>query len=325
MPTYAVGGGSATNFIRACLYGIGSSCKTSFGTRLPEEWGYGIYIAADTTSPRLKSILPADRKRLFVVIPNGDMIRAGDNDPTALNKDEVIHMDWKTEAYNIAQRNWPRWIKEHGVTSGQFKTQDEADAFADGMTPGFVIWDGGTGTGDKLLAENARKNYFSEKGPSTGSPHESLEVGTKWKLPQTGDYLMVGSECLEIIEWNNLQPHHVIMCFQEAIQQTDTVKFRDTLFGPCHVGRAGPRQIPNRFDAILYMSREESDENPEGLLRVQMRQANYHVAGIKTADMAADIPVYRLIEKDPQVTRDFWRWLERLGNPAIEEVEVNVT
>lgn len=304
----------ALNLIRAAGWGIGSSGKTAWATQLPESWGTGVYIAADSTSPRLKSILPVDRKRMAVVIPNGNIVRSGDSNPDADNKDEILRMDWKGEAYDLAQRNWPRWLREQGP---------EGERIADGMTPGFVIWDGMSGTADNLLAENARMHFFSEKGPTTGSHHVDIDPGKKFKLPQMGDFLMVQSTCLEIIEWNNSQPHHVITLFQEAIQAEDAGKFRNTLFGPCTVGRAGPRTVPNRFDAILYLNREVTEENPEGLIRVQMRQADYKVAGIKTADIGADIPVYRLLEKDPRTIRDFWSWLETLGNPIEQEVEIN--
>lgn len=300
------GDAAALELVRAGVYGIGSSGKSSLSTRLPGEWGNGIVIAGDKTTARMRSVLPADRRRCKVVVPSGYKRRAGD-DPayTGDTPDEIIDTNWKNEAYHLSQRNWPKWLLENDHASQEF---------VDGFTPGFLLWDGFSGTGDELLRENARKCYFIDHGPTAGPKHPDLEPGTTWKMPQKGDYNMVQSECLEIIDHLVDQPYHVIVTFQEAIQEADAGKFRDTLFGPCSVGRAGPRTIPNRFDINLYLNRERNDENPEGFIKVQLVQAHNHVAGAKTPNVQAAIAnEYKLISPDPDDARELWRWLEALG------------
>ncbi len=48
------------------IYGAPGVGKTNFGTAYPEEWGEGVYIAADNAGTRLDSVLKEYRSRLHV-------------------------------------------------------------------------------------------------------------------------------------------------------------------------------------------------------------------------------------------------------------------
>ena len=294
--------------VKAILYGIGSCGKSPTSTRLPIEWGTGILIAADKTSARMKSVLPEDMKRLLRITPNGYERRRGD-DPkyNGAEPDEIVGIDWKDEAYDLAQRDWKQWLMR--------QPDPRLHEFAEKL--GFIIWDGLDGTGENMLAENAKKNYFSEKGPSSGPSNPQLDIGKKVKLPQQGDYLMVGSEMCEIVRWLVDQPYHVIVTTQEAIQEQESAKHRELLFGPMHVGRAGPRQLPKYFDVTLYLNKEKTKENPSGYIRVQLAPDASRVCGFKTSQVqkALDAP-YKILTPDPASTRAFWTWIDQVGRGA---------
>jgi len=304
-----------TGYVKANLYGIGSSGKTATSTTVPDEWGTGVYIASDQTSPRLRSVPLETRKRIFRIVPTGYTKRKRDQPNYAgEDGDQIIITQWKEEAFDFAQRDWKRWLIKWAEKSIADPTKRTSYIKA-AEALGWYNWDGMSGTGDEMLRENAKKHYFlKDGGPTSGPKSPEIDYGRKYTQPDEGDYNMVQAQLNEIIEHWHKQPGHTLITYQESVQKQDTAKHRFLLFGPCTVGQAGPRQVPNRADINLYLTRERGDKNPNGYIMVQLVQADYHVAGSKSVKIQEAIKeTHKILDPNPETTKVFWRWIQSLG------------
>lgn len=303
-----------TDHVKCNAYGIGGAGKTTTVTTVPDEWGTGVYIASDVTSPRLRSVPLETRKRIFRIVPTGyTQYKRDQPNYKGEDGDTIIMTSWKEEAYDFSQRDWPRWLKKQADAIQDKEKSIAAAAAAERI--GWYVWDGMTGTGDELLREFAKKHYFTkEGGPTAGPKATEIDYGRKWAQPDKGDFQMVQATCNELIEHWHDQPGHTIITYQESVQLAEAAKQRYLLFGPCTVGQAGPRQVPNRADINLYLTRERDDRNPHGHILVQLVQSDNHVAGIKSNNVPVAIKeTHKLLDPNPETTKNFWRWIQKLG------------
>lgn len=261
---------AAQETITACVYGLSNSGKTA----LASAWdGNVVYIAAEAASQRLATWF-GPKPPGKVIIPDGNW------DP------KTGKLDWRRETFALAQRDWG----------------------AEGYDA--VIWDTWTSTQEELLRENSRKNWFSEKGPVTGSSDPKVDEDKKYAQPQQGDYMMAQQLGLQALEFLIKQRCSVIVLCYEGLSEADPGKGEMLLFGPQTVGSKGPRQLPHRFDATLWVTRERGTDNPEGHLKVHMKTTEKHVAGVKTRHPDL-VPPFKLL-KDAKECQEFWSWMKSL-------------
>ena len=280
--------------IQAALYGLGGSRKTFTSMHLPltgKTWehegkpGKIIYIAADKTSPKLDSISIEDRKRVLMYVPNGNQ---------TVDKDGNLKTDWKVEMARLCQTTW---IDKH------------PEAIA-------IVYDTVTASSVKLLHENAKMAYFSDKGarsgPSALDHRISQEKESMFKVGQEGDYNMVQQTTIQNLDWLitlNESSLHIICLFHECLsKQKDGLP---QVYGPASVGQMGPRQIPQLFGTNLWLEVESGELDPKqkGSTRVSMIDSQKHISNVKCSDPSL-VPEHKFIGKNPQECRDMWTWIQ---------------
>lgn len=253
--------------IVALLYGLSNCGKTALASAFGQA---AAYIAAESASQRLATWFGKNPPKK-VIIPDGNW------DP------KTGKLDWRRETFSLAQRDWA----------------------AEGYD--VLIWDTWSSTNEELLRESARKNWFSEKGPVTGSHDPKIDEDKKYAQPQQGDYMMAQQLGLQAIEFLIKQRTSVIITCYEGLSEPDPGRGQLLLFGPQTVGSKGPRQLPHRFDATLWLAREKDADNPKGDLKVHMRTTDKHVCGVKTRRVG-EVPPFKIL-RDEGECREFWQWL----------------
>lgn len=209
---------SISSRLSTAITSLSGGGKTTFALCQPEEHGEIIYVAADPTSRRLKSVPHEVKDRIHVVTPDGNVQRNA--------KGEIESTGWLKEAFEIAQKDWKALYPRAGV----------------------FVWDTGTETAEEIMRESSVKNWFSEKGPVTGSNNPKIDQAQKYALPQPGDYNMAQQSWILVQNWILAQDMHVIVLFQEGVSDPDPKTGQGLLFGPQTVGGKGPRQVPQKFD-----------------------------------------------------------------------------
>ena len=120
---------------------------------------------------------------------------------------------------------------------------------------------------------------------------------------------MVQQAMLQIVEWTVRIPMHVICLFQQAMSESSARTGEGLLFGPATVGTRGPRQIPNKFGAVFYLTIDQGPKSGNsGDTVVHLIPEEYHVAGLKSVELDK-IPAVKKIGKSPEDARNFWRWV----------------
>lgn len=270
--------------VRSAVVAPGGHRKSWLSLCLPEEWGEIIYIAADLNSQNLSSILEEDIDRLHVVVPDGKAQR----DPQG----KITKTDWISEMYEMAQREWVKDFPKAGV----------------------IVWDHWTQTAEEVLRENAVKNYFSDKGPVQGSNVPTVNQAQKFASPQPGDYNMAQQSVLMATEWFVRQPLHVVGIYQEGQSEASARNGEGLLYGPQTIGQKGPRQIPNKYDSVFYLTIDQGKGTTNtGNTVVHIIPEEYHTARLNTVRIG-EVPPTKVLGKDPKERRDFWRWVLEMGS-----------
>jgi len=286
--------------IAALAYAVSGQGKTTLLTHLPEEgdsWvdsegkpGKIIYIAADKTSPSLASVSPKDRTRIIKVIPDGN---------AKLNpKTGALETNWQKEISQICQRSWK---------------EKYPDAVA-------VVYDAVTPHCEQLLDETMVMGNFNPVGPQSSGIDPSAMTKAEYqeqikkmkeevvKLGDRGDYRMVQGLITRQVRWllDMNSDMHVLVAAHECMG--DREGGAGAIFGPATVGAKGPRQLPQLFDTVLWLSQEDGTGGGRaGTYRVALRNAEKHIAKVAT-HRGAEVPAFKWLENVEDV-RKFWAWM----------------
>ncbi len=278
--------------IRCAKYGVGGSGKSSLD-HLPssgDSWttpagepGMIVLIASDTTSQKLRSYTQEFRKRLIVIIPDGNPTKTKAKDKRTGDDIEYLEVNWREEAARLCQT--------------KFTDKFSKDVVA-------VIWDTFTATAEELLAQSAQRGEFSDKGPSQTGPKNKVSLGKEegTAMPMEGDYRGTQQTMIRNIKWllHWNRDIHVIVNFHECLN--DKIK----MSGPMTVGGMGPLQMPQRFDMCVQTSIESKGEN-KGKTKVTFRHPEM-ITNLKCAD-ASLVPDAKYVAATTPAREDFWNWV----------------
>ncbi len=262
--------------LRVAPYAVSGGRKSYLSTHLPEEWGRGIYIAADINSWPMDSTTAKERERFIPVLPDGGICK---------NDKGLWCTDWLAEYNDICFTNWKEQYDDIG----------------------FIVYDGISSSAIKVLLENMKMGYFSDKGPNNSKfkltdPRFLHDKEGVIKLGDKGDYRMVQEAILQGLDWLiGMNPEvHIICTFHLGLGDG----FQDGVgkrMGPSITGLKGPVRIPHHFGGVLHL-----EVNKQGNTNVWLREHDRHIAKFNTPRTHED---YYTLKKDGEQVKDFWRML----------------
>jgi hypothetical protein len=262
--------------LRVALHGVSGARKTWLSTHLPDDWGRGVYISADSNSWPMNSTEPKDRERFIPVVPDGGIHK---------NDKGLWVTDWLAEFNDMCFTNWK-------------EAHPEIE---------FVVWDGPSSSAIKLLLENMKMGYFSDKGPTNSQfkltdPRFKAQKENVIKLGDKGDYRMVQEAVLQGLDWLiGMNPDvHIICTFHTCLGDG----FQDgggKRFGPSITGLKGPVRVPHLFGGVLHTEVGES-----GNTKVWLIEHDKHIAKFNTTKNHQD---YYVLKKNPSDAKEFWQML----------------
>jgi hypothetical protein len=217
--------GAAITTFNAAIHGNSGDGKTTLATSLPfgpeSRWGErAIYVALDTNSEALESVLRPNRARLIVVKPSSAKNAISGR----------LEMNFHKEIFAIANTPW-------------------RERYPDAKT---MIWDTGTTAAEWLLRQYANTAVFS------GSDDKHITVGTRgsgdfFANPMQGDYGMVQSVMLQLIAQSVMQipPMNQLWVFQSDWTQPEGGG--DLVIGPGTVGGKAINKVMKEFSNVFRM------------------------------------------------------------------------
>lgn len=243
-------------FERVLIYGAPKTGKTRFATSLPARWGEVIYVAADPTSERLDSILPALQSRLHVV---GSRPKAGEP------------YNPRTDAFVMAQENWRA-------------------RFAGAKT---IVWDTITATGWDILVSIADQGSFSESKHITMGSKATKDLQS---IPMQGDYMAAQNAIDRITTFLFMQPMNVIVVAHEGFKEAQEAGAKTITGGPVTVGTATIGSYAGRFPTCIRLTRQSTgfgkDARPK--ITAWTETQNIWLAGVRSPHDYNPLPVCEL-------------------------------
>lgn len=277
-----------TQFIRAALIGEPKDGKTRLATSLP--WDImgerAAYIAWDSDSELLGSVLAENREHIVAVVPSD--ARAPKLGPTG----KPLPFDPHKEAIYFATRSWATGFKE------RLPDGTEVD-----VPPcQTIIWDTMTATARDILYAYADTGKFSQNHVSVGVQGQADYMAQ----PQMGDYGLAQRAVLHILGYLMKQPTNLIVLFHTDYQEPEGAGA--VTFGPATVGKAAIKPVASLFNNLFVLATAEQlvKGNPPTrrlVRKVYTERKGMYMGGIRAPYPKNPVPEIEIGENPVE----FWR------------------
>lgn len=250
---------------RFLVYGESGAGKTPFLTRLPDAMFPALYIASDSTSVTLESILPQDIERIVPYAPEGKRV--------------PLFSKPVEEYILVARAQWETWGPGCMEVLGREAFEFFKRKFPDGLRT--IILDTATQATESFF-EWYREN---EKVDSRGQAADPRSFYNKAQMDLQTVFTAMDTNHRFNASVGAKSGMHLLWGAQVG-ENGDGASRR---VGPQTVGSKGPLQLPHRFGTTLYLRRTiDPIWNPNGNMRVLMAPEGPYIATIKKADEEGD-------------------------------------